>query len=110
MDGLEKWLEIVIYVVSVIIGLITLLFPSLKISKNKSKVEKWLKITKEIPELVIKAEQEYGSGHGKSKFRYVMTEIKLRCLEEGLRINEDEISSLIEDAVKVSKEVNKKEG
>lgn len=69
--------------------------------KNKQ----WNKISKFVKGCVTKAE-EFKHYTGEEKKAYVMTLANQYAIEKGIKFNTTKVSNLIEDVVKLSKEVN----
>lgn len=89
---------------SILGGVIALLSKS-KSKKARTIAESMNKVYEFCKDAVILAEQ-FLNFTGKEKKEYATTLVKQCCIEEGIKINNEEISGDIEDIIKISKVVN----
>ena len=94
--------------IGTLLSLLGLFFSLLAKSKNKKArtiAESMLEVIGYTREAVKIAEQ-YANFTGDEKKAYATTLIKQRCIEEGIKINDEEISNDIEHIISISKDIN----
>lgn len=65
-----------------------------------------LDIIKLIPDLIVKAEEQYGRGNGLNKLEYVLTKLQLYALQNKVDYKEEELKDYIEKVIYTTKTVN----
>lgn len=110
--NISEVLTILIFVLSFISGIITILIPFLKTKQAKNNAEKAVKalsamelLVSSIQPLVIKAEQ-FSNFSGAEKKQWVMTQLRLLALEKSLIIDEEAVSEKVEEIVSTTNKVN----
>lgn len=68
--------------------------------------KKILALVAVVPELVKKAEQMFGSGHGVDKFNWVMTMLKIQALATHTNVKDEVLEATINDIVDTTNNVN----
>ena len=59
-----------------------------------------------IPSLVITAESLYGKGKGSAKLDYVLTQLRLYALQQGVKVDVEDLTAQINSVVEATKSVN----
>lgn len=100
-----KIIEIVVSILTAIVSVCTILTIVIKWLKN-GKLKKVLELFKLIPALVKEAENMFGKGNGENKFKWVMTQLKIKALETNTKVSEEELTEQIENVVDATNNVN----
>lgn len=91
-----------------LLSLLGVFFSLLAKSKNKKArtiAESMLDVI-EFSKQAVKIAEQYTNFNGDEKKAYATMLIKQRCIEEGIKINDDEISTDIENIIDISKSIN----
>lgn len=83
-------------------GLVVVIIKWLK-NGNAKKV---LALISTIPELVKQAEQMFGKGHGKDKFKWVFTMLRNQALQTKTKVADSVLENSINDIVDTTNNVN----
>lgn len=94
--------------IGTLLSLLGVFFSLLAKSRNKKArtiAESMLEVLKYTKE-AVKIAEEYTNFSGEEKKAFATTLVKQRCIEDGIKINEDEISTDIENIINISKTIN----
>lgn len=91
-----------ILILSAIITVVSI-FITLKNSERKKGILNLLSL---IPPLVIEAENMFGSGKGANKLNWVLTQLRIRALENNVKVSDAELTAHIENVVNATNNVN----
>ena len=94
----ETIVSAVIALISIIVGVI--------LDRKSSNEEKKSKLFSLVSEVIVEAEQMFGSGNGVSKLNYAVTKLMLKALQTKTKVTEYEIVAEIEKQVSASNQVN----
>lgn len=94
----ETIVSAVIALISIIIGVI--------LDRKSSNEEKKSKLFSLVSEVIVEAEQMFGSGNGVSKLNYAVTKLMLKALQTKTKVTENEIVAEIEKQVSATNQVN----
>lgn len=94
----ETIVSAVIVLISIIIGVI--------LDRKSSNEEKKSKLFSLVSEVIVEAEQMFGSGNGVSKLNYAVTKLMLKALQTKTKVTENEIVAEIEKQVGATNQVN----
>lgn len=94
----EKIVSAVIALISIIVGVI--------LDRKSSNEEKKSKLFSLVSEVIVEAEQMFGSGNGVSKLNYAVTKLMLKALQTKTKVTENEIVAEIEKQVSATNQVN----
>lgn len=94
----ETIVSAVIALISIIIGVI--------LDRKSSNEEKKSKLFSLVSEVIVEAEQMFGSGNGVSKLNYAVTKLMLKALQTKTKVTENEIVAEIERQVSATNQVN----
>ena len=89
-------------ILSAIITIVSI-FITLKNSESK---KGFLNLLSLIPPLVIEAENMFGSGKGANKLNWVLTQLRIRALENNVKVSDTELTAHIENVVNATNNVN----
>lgn len=92
-------------IVSAVIALISIIVGVL-LDRKSSNEEKKSKLFSLVSEVIVEAEQMFGSGNGVSKLNYAVTKLMLKALQTKTKVTENEIVAEIEKQVSASNQVN----
>lgn len=105
----ELILDVLPYVLSIIVSVLTITISVVKVVRNGASSKestKLLNLVSKIPDLVVSAEEIYGSGKGVAKLDYVLTKLKLEAMTIGVAVDENYLINAVENTVKATKTVN----
>lgn len=88
----------VITLISIIVGVI--------LDRKSNNEEKKSKLFSLVSEVIVEAEQMFGSGNGVSKLNYAVTKLMLKALQTKTKVTENEIVAEIEKQVSATNQVN----
>lgn len=74
--------------------------------KNSGSKKSFLSLLSLIPSLVIEAENMFGSGKGANKLNWVLTQLRIRALENNIKVSDAELTANIENVVNATNNVN----
>lgn len=94
----ETIVSAVIALISIIVGVI--------LDRKSSNEEKKSKLFSLVSEVIVEAEQMFGSGNGVSKLNYAVTKLMLKALQTKTKVTENEIVAEIEKQVTATNQVN----
>lgn len=94
----ETIVSAVIALISIIVGVI--------LDRKSSNEEKKSKLFSIVSEVIVEAEQMFGSGNGVSKLNYAVTKLMLKALQTKTKVSENEIVAEIEKQVSATNQVN----
>lgn len=94
----ETIVSAVIALISIIVGVI--------LDRKSSNEEKKSKLFSLVSEVIVEAEQMFGSGNGVSKLNYAVTKLMLKALQTKTKVSENEIVAEIEKQVSATNQVN----
>lgn len=94
----ETIVSAVIALISIIVGVI--------LDRKSSNEEKKSKLFSLVSEVIVEAEQMFGSGNGVSKLNYAVTKLMLKALQTKTKVTENEIVAEIEKQVSATNQVN----
>ena len=94
----ETIVSAVIALISIIVGVI--------LDRKSSNEEKKSKLFSLVSEVIVEAEQMFGSGNGVSKLNYAVTKLMLKALQTKTKVTENEIVADIEKQVSATNQVN----
>lgn len=94
----ETIVSAVIALISIIIGVI--------LDRKSSNEEKKSKLFSFVSDVIVEAEQMFGSGNGVSKLNYAVTKLMLKALQTKTKVTENEIVAEIEKQVCATNQVN----
>lgn len=97
----ENWLALL----SILVTAISLIITIIKTIKN-GKTEKVLAVVQQIPALVAQAETTFGAGHGEAKLNYVLTQLQLYALNNGVKVDTAYLTDQINSVVATTKVTN----
>ena len=92
-------------IVSAIIALISIIVGVI-LDRKSSNEEKKSKLFSLVSEVIVEAEQMFGSGNGVSKLNYALTKLMLKALQTKTKVTENEIVAEIEKQVSATNQVN----
>ena len=87
-----------IALISIIVGVI--------LDRKSSNEEKKSKLFSLVSEVIVEAEQMFGTGNGVSKLNYAVTKLMLKALQTKTKVTENEIVAEIEKQVSATNQVN----
>lgn len=94
----ETIVSAVIALISIIVGII--------LDRKSSNEEKKSKLFSLVSEVIVEAEQMFGSGNGVSKLNFAVTKLMLKALQTKTKVTENEIVAEIERQVSATNQVN----
>lgn len=94
----ETIVSAVIALISIIVGVI--------LDRKSNNEEKKSKLFSLVSEIIVEAEQMFGSGNGVSKLNYAVTKLMLKALQTKTKVTENEIVAEIEKQVSATNQVN----
>lgn len=94
----ETIVSAVIALISIIVGVI--------LDRKSNNEEKKSKLFSLVSEVIVEAEQMFGSGNGVSKLNYAVTKLMLKALQTKTKVTEYEIVAEIEKQVCATNQVN----
>lgn len=94
----ETIVSAVIALISIIVGVI--------LDRKSSNEEKKSKLFSLVSEVIVEAEQMFGSGNGVSKLNFAVTKLMLKALQTKTKVTENEIVAEIERQVSATNQVN----
>lgn len=94
----ETIVSAVIALISIIVGVI--------LDRKSNNEEKKSKLFSLVSEVIVEAEQMFGSGNGVSKLNYAVTKLMLKALQTKTKVTENEIVAEIEKQVGATNQVN----
>lgn len=94
----ETIVSAVIALISIIVGVI--------LDRKSNNEEKKSKLFSLVSEVIVEAEQMFGSGNGVSKLNYAVTKLMLKALQTKTKVTENEIVAEIEKQVSATNQVN----
>lgn len=97
----ENWFAII----SILITALSLIITIIKSIKS-GKTEKVLAVVQQIPALVAQAETTFGAGHGEAKLNYVLTQLQLYALNNGIKVDAAYLTDQINSVVATTKVTN----
>ena len=110
--NISEILTWVVFGISFLSGLVSILIPYLKTAKAKKNAEKVVKalsglelICKNIQPLVVKAEQ-FRNFSGVERKEWVMTQLRIIALKNSIVFDESAVSEKVEEVVSTSNKVN----
>ena len=109
MERVEYILSLIGTILSFLVALLTLVVKLMKVLKDKSITEDREKLVEKLLELVVEAEGMLDYS-GKEKKAYVMEKVSEFASETDIEADLEFISAEIEKLVKLSKQVNAREG
>ena len=92
-------------IVSAVIALISIII-GVNLDRKSSNEEKKSKLFSLVSEVIVEAEQMFGSGNGVSKLNYAVTKLMLKALQTKTKVTENEIVAEIEKQVSATNQVN----
>lgn len=108
LENIKEILAIAVTSLSLVITLLTFIAKNSKNIKLRKIANNLLKITNEVNNFVVLAE-EFTNYNGNDKKEWVTTKVKEYCITNNIKYNEEDISNAIENAVLISKRVNKRD-
>lgn len=110
--NISEILTWVVFGISFLSGLVSILIPYLKTAKAKKNAEKVVKvlsgfelICKNIQPLVVKAEQ-FRNFSGAERKEWVMTQLQIIALKNSIVFDENAVSEKVEEVVSTTNKVN----
>lgn len=94
----ETIVSAVIALISIIVGVI--------LDRKSNNEEKKSKLFSLVSDVIVEAEQMFGSGNGVSKLNYAVTKLMLKALQTKTKVTENEIVAEIEKQVSATNQVN----
>lgn len=94
----ESIVSAVIALIFIIVGVI--------LDRKSNNEEKKSKLFSLVSEVIVEAEQMFGSGNGVSKLNYAVTKLMLKALQTKTKVTENEIVAEIEKQVSATNQVN----
>lgn len=94
----ETIVSSVIVLISIIVGVI--------LDRKSNNEEKKSKLFSLVSEVIVEAEQMFGSGNGVSKLNFAVTKLMLKALQTKTKVTENEIVAEIEKQVSATNQVN----
>lgn len=108
MAEVKLYLYIIIFVLSLITSIVSIIVKYSKNVKVKNNLENVLNIMNDLIPLICEAEK-FTSYNGEEKKEYVVSRIIRNLSNNNIKIDEEKINEMIEKLVSFSKEVNYKE-
>ena len=108
MENIEKILAIISACLGIIITATGFLIPLVKNAKAKRTLEILNKISNEVKDFIVEAEQ-FVNYSGAEKKQYVMTRVNQLAIENKWKFDEEVVSEKIEEMITISKRVNQRE-
>lgn len=108
MEEVKLYLYIIIFVLSLITSIVSIIVKYSKNVKVKNNLENVLNIMNDLIPLICEAEK-FTSYNGEEKKEYVVSRIIRNLSNNNIKIDEEKINEMIEKLVSFSKEVNYKE-
>ena len=104
------YIDLMSVICSILVSIITIgisVYKVVKNSNNSQQTTKLLNLISAIPDLVVKAEEVYGStGKGANKLDYVLTKLKLQAVTMAVDVSDEYLTKEIENIVNATKAVN----
>ena len=94
-----------VMILSIIATIASLIIAWVK-AKRTGNANGLLSIVARIPSLVTTAESLYGSGKGSAKLDYVLTQLRLYALQQGVKVDVEDLTAQINSVVEATKTVN----
>ena len=94
----ETIVSAVIALISIIVGVI--------LDRKSNNEEKKSKLFSLVSEVIVEAEQMFGSGNGVSKLNYAVTKLMPKAMQTKTKVTENEIVAEIEKQVSATNQVN----
>ena len=94
-----------IMILSIIATIASLIIAWVK-AKRTGNTKGLLSIVERIPSLVTTAESLFGSGKGSAKLDYVLTQLRLYALQQGVKVDVEDLTAQINSVVEATKSVN----
>ena len=92
-------------ILSIIATIASLIIAWVK-AKRTGDAKGLLAIVERIPSLVTTAESLFGSGKGSAKLDYVLTQLRLFALQQGVKVDVEDLTAQINSVVEATKTVN----
>lgn len=92
-------------ILSVLITIVSLISYFVKAKKSGNNTG-MLALLQKIPSLVTTAESLYGSGKGTAKLDYVLTQLRLYALQNGIKTDIEDLTAQINSVVETTNNVN----
>lgn len=92
-------------ILSIIATIASLIIAWVK-AKHTGNAKSLMSIVERIPSLVTTAESLYGSGKGSAKLDYVLTQLRLYALQQGVKVDVEDLTAQINSVVEATKSVN----
>ncbi len=108
MDSIKEIITITSACLGLLATVIGFLIPLVKNVKTKNRLAALKKLTTTLQALIIDAEA-FTNFTGAEKKEYVMTKANRYAIENKIAYNEQDVSDKIEELIKISKEVNKRD-
>ena len=105
MEDLELYLSIAATIFGLLVSTLTFLTKFIKCAKAKRIAEELLQITQDIIPFIEEAEK-FIHYTGKEKKAYVMTKATQLVINNKMKVNQEKISSTIDELVSLTKQVN----
>ena len=107
IEMIMQIIYITLIALSLLSSILTIIIKYAKNGKLKTKAQNAYTIVKKIQDLIINAES-FVNYTGKEKINFVITRMKEFSLANNLSLDESYITELVEDEIKLSKNVNAK--
>ena len=105
MSFVDFILDYGLVILSIIATIASLIIAWVK-AKRTGNANGLLSIVARIPSLVTTAESLYGSGKGSAKLDYVLTQLRLYALQQGVKVDVEDLTAQINSVVEATKTVN----
>lgn len=105
MVVIQFLLDNFVTILSLIALVISLIITIIKAKKNGN-IKGVLDLVGLIPNLVVQAETLFGKGNGTAKLNYVLTELRVYALENGISVTNEELKLQVESVVSATNQVN----
>lgn len=101
LDQIYNFVSIAVAVTSIVCTFV--------LSRKKQSASRFLEVLEELPQVVAFAECLFGSGHGTEKLRLVLSTLKSRCNQLGIKYDETYLTEQIEKVLTAPSSHYKKE-
>lgn len=99
------WINTALVVLSILATIGSLIVAMIK-AKKSGKTINMLALIEKIPSLVTVAETIFGKGNGVAKLQYVVTQLKMIAMQNGIIVEDEELTRQVNNVVLATKYVN----
>lgn len=105
VNDIVNYINIGLAVVGCISTIISLIVAYVKSVRNGNSM-KFISLIEKIPLFVTTAENVFGSGNGAMKLEYVLTQLKMLAIQNGLIVDEEKLRNEVNNVVLATNYVN----